>query len=77
MAIYLPYVIQTGDFGAQASVHTKELLVEESGERQAVKRIHTGVINMLRVLYFTWKKRCRRSVKKFLMLNLKKRTETR
>lgn len=30
-SIYLPYVIQTGDFRAQASVHTQELLVEEGG----------------------------------------------
>lgn len=55
--MYLAYVIQTGDFRAQASVHTQELLVEEGGQRQAVKRVHTGVVDVLRVLYFTWKKK--------------------
>ncbi len=50
---YLSYVIQAGDFRAQTSVHTQELLVEESRQRQAVERIHTGIIYTLRVLYFT------------------------
>lgn len=50
---YLSDVIQTGDLRAQTSMHTEELLVEESGQRQAVERIHTGIIHALRVLYFT------------------------
>jgi len=50
---HLPYVIQTGDFRAQTSVHAEELLVEERSQRQAVERLHAGVVYLLRVLYFT------------------------
>lgn len=44
---YLPYVVQTGDLGAQASVNTQELLVEQSRQWEAVKGLHTGVVHSL------------------------------
>lgn len=34
-------------------MNAEELLVEESGQRQAVEGVHAGVVHLLRVLDFT------------------------
>lgn len=40
---------------------TQELLVHECSQREAVKRIHTRVVHLLRVFDFTWDKRQRQT----------------
>lgn len=52
-AFYLPDVIQAVDLWRQAAVHAQELLVEQRGQRQAVKGLHAGVVHPLRVFDFT------------------------
>lgn len=34
-------------------MNAEELLIEESGEGQAVKRFHARIVHALRILYFT------------------------
>ena len=41
------------DFGREAPVYAKELLVHESGQRQAVERLHARIVDTLRVFDLT------------------------
>lgn len=53
---YLLDVVQRVDLGRKAPVHAEELLVHQGGQGQAVKRLHAGVVNLLRVLDLTWRR---------------------
>lgn len=52
---YLLDVVQRVDLRRKAPVHAEELLVHQGGQRQAVKCLHAGVVNLLRVLDLTWR----------------------
>jgi hypothetical protein len=43
-------VVESAQLGREATVHAQKLLIHESRERQAVKRVHACVVHALRVL---------------------------
>ncbi|KAI8035088.1 hypothetical protein M5D96_012181 [Drosophila gunungcola] len=49
-AVEPPNVLQLVYLGRKAAVHAQELLVHERRQRQAVERVHAGVVHALRVL---------------------------
>lgn len=51
--LYLLDVVQRVDLGRKAPVHTEELLVHQGCQGQAIKRLHAGVVHLLRVLDLT------------------------
>lgn len=48
---YPPNVVQSLDFGGEATVNAEELLVHESRQRKTVECIHAGVVHLVVVLY--------------------------
>lgn len=49
-----PDIIKGVDFRRKAAMNAEELLVHESRQRKAVKGLHAGVIDPLRVFDFTF-----------------------
>lgn len=52
---YLLDVVQRVDLGRKAPVHAEELLVHQGSQGQAIKCLHAGVVNLLRVFDLTWR----------------------